>query len=67
MVVMEIELECDEFKVTSSKYGSTADDEGEACHDIVLLVAHMSPMQHCIQNAKPAFQWYSSRAWQDLI
>ena len=41
MAVMEIELGCGEFKVTSSEYGSTA-DEGE--HDIVLSVTHGSPM-----------------------
>jgi hypothetical protein len=41
MAVMEIELGCGEFKVTSSEYGSTA-DEGQ--HDIVLSVAHGSPM-----------------------
>ena len=42
MTVMEIELGCGEFKVTSSKYGATA-DEGE--HDIVLLNGQGSPMQ----------------------
>ncbi len=41
MAVMEIDLGCGEFKVTSSEYGSTA-DEGQ--HDIVLSVAHGSPM-----------------------
>jgi hypothetical protein len=43
MAVMEIELGCDEFKVTTSEYGATAADEGK--HDIVLTVAHGSPMQ----------------------
>ena len=41
MAVMEFKLGCGEFKVTSAEYGATA-DEGE--HDIVLLVAHGSPM-----------------------
>jgi hypothetical protein len=55
MAVMEIKLRCDEFKVTSSEYGATV-DEGK--HDIVLLVAHRSPLhQQSSHITKPAVQW----------
>ena len=65
MAVMEIELGCGEFKVTSSEYGSTA-DEGE--HDIVLSVAHGSPMhQRSIHIVRPGVQWCSCGAWQDCM
>jgi hypothetical protein len=65
MAVMEIKLECGEFKVTSAEYGATA-DEGE--HDIVLLVALRSPMhQQSTHIVKPAVQWCSCGAWQDCM
>ena len=58
MAVMEIELGCGEFKITSSEYGATADD-------IVLSVAHVSPMQQqSIHVVKPGVQWCSCGAWQ---
>ena len=61
MAVMEIELGCGEFKVTSSEYGATADD-------IVLSVAHGSPMQQqSIHVVKPGVQWCSCGAWQDCM
>jgi hypothetical protein len=57
MAVMEIELGCGEFKVTSSEYGATADDDE---HVIVLSVAHGSPMQQQSTHiVKPAVQWCS--------
>jgi hypothetical protein len=65
MTVMEIELGCGEFKVTSSKYGATA-DEGE--HDIILLNGQGSPMQQQSTNIiMPVVQWCSCRAWQDCM
>ncbi len=65
MAVMEFKLGCGEFKVTSAEYGATA-DEGE--HDIVLLVAHGSPMhQQSTHIVKPAVQWCSCGAWQDCM
>jgi hypothetical protein len=64
MAVMEIELGCGEFKVTSPEYGYT--DEGE--HDIVLSVAHGSPLQQqSIHIVKPDVQWCSCGAWQDCL
>ena len=61
MAVMDIELGCGEFKVTSSEYGATADD-------IVLSVAHVSPMQQqSIHVVKPGVQWCSCGAWQDCM
>jgi hypothetical protein len=64
--VMEIELGCGEFKVTSSEYGSTA-DEGK--HDIVLSVAHRSPMQQqSIHIVRPGVQLLClCGAWQDCM
>ncbi|KAI2509389.1 plant mutator transposase zinc finger [Fragilaria crotonensis] len=66
MAVMENELGCGEFKVTSSEYGSSA-DEGE--HDIVLSVAHGTPMhQRSIHIVRPGVQWCScGGAWQDCM
>jgi hypothetical protein len=68
MAVMEIELGCGEFKVTSSEYGSTADEDE---HDIILLsVAHGSaPMhQRSIHIVRPGVQWCSrGAAWQDCM
>ena len=65
MAVMEIELWCGEFKVTSAEYGATA-DENE--HDILLSVAHWSPMhQQSTHIFKPAVQWCFCGAWQDCM
>ncbi len=65
MAVMEIKLGCGEFKVTSAEYGATADEDK---HDIVLSVAHASPMhQQSTHIVKPAVQWCPCGAWQDCM
>ena len=67
MTVMEIELGCGDFKVTTPEYGST--DRGHEQQDnIGLSVAHGSPMQqHSTHIVKPAAQWCSCGAWQDCM
>jgi hypothetical protein len=69
MAVMEIELGCGDFKVTTPEYGSSSTDEhGIEQDDIGLSVAHGSPMQQQSTHiVKPDAQWCSCGAWQDCM
>jgi len=67
MSVMEIELGCGDFKVTSAEYGTS--DEGREHQDTGLAAdAYESPLQQQKTHiVKPAAQWCSCGVWQDCM